>query len=364
MHDAERLLALFRKLEQGTCTPEELEALDRLRASAPADRAHLQQTVPLSHLAHESPRTVAALNVTLDDAARQRRALARTAARLGLAMVADGARADRSHQHRQWAASPLLRVAAALVIATGLGVGVWAWMRIGGTGSGARVAEVAREFHTAPGQRASVVLPDGSRAVLAPETHLTYAASATARRMQLDGEAYFTVVHDPRHPLTVRAADATVTDIGTTFDLRAYPDDSVASVAVVEGRVAVTRAPPDLTPSLEAGDVATIDRGVLTVAHVGDVEAYVAWTTGRLVFQHTPLGTVAAQLTRWYGVPFRVADTTLAAQHVRLTLTTQPVAEAAAGLCAIADADCSRDREGAIVITPKRNNWLRQHRNP
>ena len=60
------------------------------------------------------------------------------------------------------------------------------------------------------------------------------------REVELEGEAYFAVVHDAARPFAVRAHGAVATDVGTAFDVRAYPEDAGARIAVTEGAVAVT----------------------------------------------------------------------------------------------------------------------------
>jgi transmembrane sensor len=44
-----------------------------------------------------------------------------------------------------------------------------------------------------------------------------------------------------------------------------------------------------------------------------DTAVYFAWTEGTLVFDGTPLREALPQLSRWYDLEFRLADTTLGA---------------------------------------------------
>jgi transmembrane sensor len=109
-------------------------------------------------------------------------------------------------------------------------------------------------------------------------------------------------------------------DLGTAFGVRAYAEDASVQVVVAEGEVALSAA----TSARAAGAVLT--RGQLgqlakgasraTVRDV-DVAAYLGWTTGRLVFDETPLPEVLAQLGRWHDAEFRLADSSL--QSRRLT---------------------------------------------
>ncbi len=197
----------------------------------------------------------------------------------------------------------------------------------------ADVAGHAHEYATRAGERTAVTLPDGTQFTLGPVSRLRLAADyGRARRdVSLDGEAYFVVAHDTAHPFTVRAANTVTMDIGTRFDVRAYPDDHRVRIAVAEGMVAL-RTPTDLAalahPPLTAGDVASVDSaGVYAVAHVRDVGSILSWHQGGLMFDHTPLSDAIRDLHRAFDVDITVADSTLLTQHITASFGEAPVDE-------------------------------------
>jgi ferric-dicitrate binding protein FerR (iron transport regulator) len=224
-------------------------------------------------------------------------------------------------QHRDAAATRrrrMMRAAAIVLIGGGLGavgVATRGMLHRGNHGAPAEFHTVATE----PGQRASIDFPDGSRATLAPNTELRYAIAATSgvRDVQLDGEAYFEIHHDAARPFRVRTSHAVVEDLGTTFVVSDYAADVRARVAVRSGAVTLrARAAGDSSGvALRAGEVAGLDSSGTVVRLPGDPASYWAWTTGRLVFDRTPLPAVLVQLHRWYGVDFQLTDSTLAAQY-------------------------------------------------
>ncbi len=228
----------------------------------------------------------------------------------------------------------------ALVVAVGISVG------LGVMPHGARGIEApGREIATAAGQRLSVTLVDGTQVALAPASRVRLAADygrdAGVRDVELEGEAYFAVVHDVAHPFAVRAHGAVARDVGTMFDVRAYPEDVGVRVGVAEGAVAVTvtggcpartgaGAPGEVRAELcdaeaRAGDVVTVANSEVAVEHQADVAAMTSWTAGRLTFENTGMGAVARELGRWYGVEIRIATPALEAQHITATYTNQPV---------------------------------------
>ncbi len=186
---------------------------------------------------------------------------------------------------------------------------------------------------TAPrGQRASLGLPDGTRVMLGPATTLRRAVEFARgpREVWVEGEAYFEVVHDGRRPFVVRAGDLVATDIGTAFAVRTYPEDAHARVVVREGKVAFRAAAGDTVPErlLGAGEQGRLaSNGELVTSAVDTASAF-AWTEGRLVIDDLPLREALPQLSRWYDLDFRLADSSLGNIRLAATLKNQPTADA------------------------------------
>jgi transmembrane sensor len=210
---------------------------------------------------------------------------------------------------------PLAAIAAGLVVAISLGVAI---------GTRSRRREAPRVFVTARGQRATLRLDDGTQVVLAPASRLM----VDGRSATLDGEAFFTVVHDPRTPFVVHAGRVMATDKGTRFDVRAYPEDSTVRVAVDEGQVAVTAVGAGNTRpiALAGGDAATVTPSGEAAVDRG-VENIGAWTTGRLELHNTPAREAVRALARWYDVDLRLGDSTLAAVPLTASFRDEPVDE-------------------------------------
>jgi ferric-dicitrate binding protein FerR (iron transport regulator) len=231
--------------------------------------------------------------------------------------VGPGARARRSRgpawkfalsTGRPWLTSGQL--AAALIVAV-----------IGGSALGVLLlrsrpsapAQAMRIAATPPGQRAIFRLPDGTQVVLGVASALRYPAAFRngSREISLKGEAYFEVVHDPRRPFVVRAADLVAQDLGTEFTVRAYPEDAGARVVVREGRVAI-RAAARATGAPERvvapGQLGRLGGGGEPIVEPADTAAYFAWTEGRLVFTNTPLREAVRQIERWRDVEIHLSS--------------------------------------------------------
>lgn len=90
-------------------------------------------------------------------------------------------------------------------------------------------------------------------------------------------------------------------------------------VVVAEGRV-MLRVPPGPDSAghrdsllLEPRDLGQLGHdGRLQQQHNVDVESYLAWREGRLVFRGTPLRDVLFQLATWYDIDIELGDSVLA----------------------------------------------------
>ena len=246
-------------------------------------------------------------------------------ARLGAPFDVDAAWARFQTAARGPAAAPrrFWRVPlAAGVAALALGAaGAW-WLIAGHAISHARAM---REYVTPRGRRAVFRLLDGTEITLNADTRLRApiaVAELGEREVYLDGEAYFRVAHNAARPFVVHTASGPIRDLGTAFGVRAYTDAG-ERVAVIEGSVALAET------TLRAGQVASLSTGDGAVRLLRGVRAAdeVAWTRGRLVFSSVPLGEAAQQLSRWYDLEVRVADSTLARRPVTGSYGDEPVVQ-------------------------------------
>jgi transmembrane sensor len=82
-------------------------------------------------------------------------------------------------------------------------------------------------------------LPDGSTAFLNKKSQLTYEYNPRekTRKVKLEGEAFFSVKHEEENPFVIEAEDVLVRDIGTEFNLKAYPDKDTIEIIVTQGEV-------------------------------------------------------------------------------------------------------------------------------
>jgi transmembrane sensor len=206
-------------------------------------------------------------------------------------------------------------------------------------------------YSTEQRARDTVTLADGSRIILGPASRLSVTSSS--REIELEGEAFFTIVHDAARPYTVRANGVVIRDIGTEFGVRGY-DGEPLRVFVTSGAVELARS--DTRIMLDSGDVGIVQPGG-RMSRTADAVTTddVAWTQGKLVFREASMAQLAADLRRWYGVELRVSDPTLARRHFSGVVYTNEPADRVANAIALSLGARAERRGDTISIIPVRS---------
>lgn len=180
----------------------------------------------------------------------------------------------------------------------------------------ATTAIASTEMRTAVGEQRTIDLSDGSQIVLGAASTLRLAEGfgTATREVFLEGQAFLRVRHDASRPFVVNAGGTRAIDLGTAFEVRAYPNEAVR-VAVTEGVVEVRRDTGSADSTvLEPGDVAEVPTtGATVVKRQQNVERLLGWTRGELVFEDAPLSNVARELERWFDVQVKIEDPALGA---------------------------------------------------
>lgn len=145
-------------------------------------------------------------------------------------------------------------------------------------------------------------LPDGSMISLNKNSQLNYPSSFSGdkREVALSGEAFFEVSRDAAHPFIIHAGLMDVKVLGTSFNVRAYPNSDSVHVSVKTGRVQCS-ANGD-TVFLTPGEYAVYhkDKGKLRKGTEEDPNR-TAYRDRIFKFNYTPLAIAVQQLNEAYG---------------------------------------------------------------
>ncbi len=187
------------------------------------------------------------------------------------------------------------------------------------------------------GNKRKVSLPDGSHVWLNAGSRLDYNSNdfnKTLREVNLTGEAYFDIAHNPTKPFIVSSGNMRIKVLGTMFNVKAYPEEQHIETSLIKGSVEITiKDRPDdkyiLRPNEKlviANDGMTEMLNALHTAHktpsaresadivalkkvdYSSIEKLVletAWVQNKLVFRSEKFSDLAKRMERWYDIKIR-----------------------------------------------------------
>jgi ferric-dicitrate binding protein FerR (iron transport regulator) len=202
---------------------------------------------------------------------------------------------------------------------------------------------------TPMGSQSTIQLPDGSVVVMNAGSKLTYPQNFQRgnRQVHLEGEAFFRVAHQKKGQFTVNTDDLSVRVFGTTFNIKAYPDEPTVETTLIEGKISVVR-PGDERPrnknelamspnqrlvlykgsgvirreeeviqKLEKVEDIPVKKDRLILSRNIQTEKFTSWKDGQLIIESEPMEKLAVKLERKYNVRFHYEDDSI--RSVRFT---------------------------------------------
>ena len=171
--------------------------------------------------------------------------------------------------------------------------------------------ETWQSIYVPAGQRAELMLADGTKVWLNSRSTLTFPGSfkGNIRNVKLDGEGYFAVTKNVEQPFIVETNKCNVKVLGTEFNVMAYAADSVWETSLLEGAVEI------LVPSsnnsgmrLEPNTMASLRGNRLVKGRIKEVD-YFLWREGLLCFNDISVRDMIEKLKLYYGVDIVVNNT-------------------------------------------------------
>ncbi|RYF25691.1 MAG: FecR family protein [Flavobacteriales bacterium] len=160
------------------------------------------------------------------------------------------------------------------------------------------------------GKKFQLQLSDGTLVHLNSGTTLKYPVKfipGENRQVFLDGEAFFDVAKDKKHPFIVNADNLNVRVLGTHFNVSNYPEDASTDVVLVEGSVGMYNTNEDFDATkntvLKPGYKGSFLKGnnqISTKPVLTDI--YTSWINGGLTFRNMTFKNIITKLERRYNV--------------------------------------------------------------
>jgi len=225
-----------------------------------------------------------------------------------------------------------LRIAATIVIFFGLGT-VFSWIFLGKGNSDILTINALHEIEVPKGGKSIITLPDGTKVWLNAGTRLKYSNTygINDRKVELEGEAYFKVKTNPEKPFIVQTSELSVMAYGTSFNVKAYPDEKVISTTLEEGIVKIEgeklkislkpnqcltyikkKAPEIENPIIAKHDsIKTYNKDYQKVEKIKpittvNVEKITAWKDNRLIIESETIADIAVVLERRFNVKVNI----------------------------------------------------------
>lgn len=167
------------------------------------------------------------------------------------------------------------------------------------------------EIHVKQGERVNISLPDGNKIYINSNTTLKYPAnfSGKDRKIFLEGEAFFEIKSDEANPILVCIRDNIIYGNNSSFNIKNYSEDDNVEIIVEQGWLSVMNDKlENKTYVLEAGYKGIINKFLPLFIEKNANYNSLAWKTGKLEFENTPLKIVANDLSNCYKVAVQIND--------------------------------------------------------
>jgi transmembrane sensor len=194
------------------------------------------------------------------------------------------------------------------------------------------------------GQRTRVILPDQTKVWLNSESSLRYPINYNQknREVLIKGEAFFEVHKNPLKPFLVYANEIKVKVYGTSFNIKAFPNEKNIETTLIEGKLSITTQGKNgkageeiflkpnekciynrslaikldvptnvISPKAVIKDSKTPsvkNEPAIIVSSNINPEEEVNWKNGKLIFKEETFGELAIKLERWYDMKIHFTD--------------------------------------------------------
>lgn len=201
-----------------------------------------------------------------------------------------------------------LKIAASILILISVGIGAYQYL----------TPEIETVAVVSDATTIQDTLPDGSTAFLNKRSELSYEYNPLkkTRKVKLKGEAYFDVKHEAEKPFIIETEEVLIKDLGTTFNVKAYPESNNVEVIVESGEVQIYTL-SDNGITLKAGEKGFYDKTLKSFSKIEKIDTNgLAYKTKVFSFNNTDLQSVVQMLNAIYDSRITLANKSLNSCHV------------------------------------------------
>ena len=199
-----------------------------------------------------------------------------------------------------------LKIAAVLIVVL-LSTVTWRYFR------NAQVEETVQQVFGPAGQRVELLLSDGTKVWLNSGSRLFFPShfKDKERKVRLDGEGYFEVVHQSGKPFVVETGKYDIRVLGTEFNVLAYAKEHEWQTDLMNGSVDISSPGSSQTiVRLAPGTYARRENSGLVQGAIDDYSHF-AWRKGILSFEDMPVSEIIRKLELYFDVTIEVHNRSL-----------------------------------------------------
>jgi len=173
-------------------------------------------------------------------------------------------------------------------------------------------ASKLQTIHVPAGQRVELTLSDGTEVWLNSSTTLRFPTYFTAdsRKVELEGEGYFTVKHDADCPFIVQTEKYAVRVLGTEFNVKAYRGSNSFETALLTGSVEILTPDRKNNIRINPDQMAILLDGKIVTENIPD-KNYFKWKEGIFCFENESVASLMEKLELYYDVNIDVQSKAL-----------------------------------------------------
>lgn len=188
----------------------------------------------------------------------------------------------------------LAKIAAILII-------FWGGTKLFETNTTEESIVTYQTLYVPAGQRAELILPDSTRVWLNAHSKLIYPVSFGKgnRQVELNGEAYFDVVHNEKQPFIVKTRQMDIQVLGTEFNVTSYSSDF--EVSLLRGCIELSSPSLSSTYKVKEKEHVKLKDNKLIVNNITDYD-YFRWKEGLICFNNESVATIIEKLKLYYDI--------------------------------------------------------------
>jgi ferric-dicitrate binding protein FerR (iron transport regulator) len=202
-------------------------------------------------------------------------------------------------------------------------------------------------------------LPDGSTVLLHGGSTLAIAKdfNAGTREVTLSGEGYFDIRRDDSRPFVVHAKTVNTIVLGTTFNVRAWPDQPAVVVTVTGGKVRVT-GPQQVYGVIGSNEQIAVDSATnRSIGQKINADSILSWKKDYLLLDDISLSEAVRLIGNKYRVKITLANDAPGTCRISATfLAHESLQQVLAVVSAVSEGTYTTQTNGSVIIRGKPHN--------